>query len=369
MCGLRLVGLLSMVQLCLACGAGQGMRMDSGDVIRRGQAAGGAKAGFGLMKITPEVIQAQQAELAKREKRLPDPLKYLGSGYNYRIAPYDVLTVTVWDHPELTIPAGEFRSADSGGNTVNADGTIFYPHAGVLEVAGKTVAEVREMLTHKMALVLQRPQLDVKVAAFRGRKVAVTGEIKTPATLPITDVPVRALDVINACQGPTAEADLAHVVLTRQGTAHTLNLQAANEEGDLTQNWLVTDGDVLYVPDRSRNQVYVMGEVKQQGLRTMVKGRMNLAEALANSDGLDNAASNASGIFVIRGEYQKPQVYLLDASSADALLLASNFPLRPRDIVFVSTHKLNQWGRIISQIAPTVNMVTQPFFYARVFFN
>jgi polysaccharide export outer membrane protein len=58
---------------------------------------------------------------------------------------------------------------------------------------------------------------------------------------------------------------------------------------------------------------------------------------------------------VLRGDYQAPSVFRLDASSPDALLLATQFQLRARDVVFVSTYRLAQWNRVIAQILPTVN--------------
>jgi polysaccharide export outer membrane protein len=335
------------------CALAPGMRMDQASVSDRAEESGAPEAG--VSRITPQLLVKLAQERRRRAPApLNDPLAAQAATYEYRVAPYDVLSVTVWDHPELTIPAGEFRSAEATGYSVTADGTMFFPHVGVVRVAGLTLPEIRKLLAERLTRFVTNPQLDVKVAAFRGKKVQVTGEVMAPGTMPITDVPSRVQDAIAFAKGLAPEAEPRRVTLSRDGTIHVLDLQALYERGDLAQNWLLQDGDVVHVPDRSVNKVYVLGEVRRPSSRLMVKGRMNLAEAIGDAEGFDPATSNPGAVFVVRGHYERPQVYRLDASSPDALLLASRFELDPQDVVFVSATKLVTWNRVVGQILPTI---------------
>lgn len=357
----RLLSTLALASLVSACAHGPGQHPDEGHYLQPGEKSDDPNEPA-LVPITPELVQRlarERRETASGAKQ--DPLASTSTVYQYRVGPYDVLSVTVWDHPELTIPAGEFRSAEAVGHVVATDGTIFYPHAGIIEVAGKTLREIRELLSMRLSRVVRNPQLDVRVAAFRSQKVQVTGEVMGAATLPITDVPLRVLDAIGLAKGFSPEADPSNVVLTRAGKTYMLDLQALNERGDTSQNWLLQDGDVLHVPDRSLNKVFVLGEVKRPSSRLMVKGRLTLADAIGDSEGFDQTSSDPSRIYVIRGVMSRPVVYKLDARDPAALLLAVQFPLQPHDVIFVSAHDLTRWNRIVTQILPTIQGLWQTF--------
>lgn len=365
---MRSASLTSVLVLCTSCALAPGMKMDEGGAVERGRAHT-KDASFHVEDVTQAVVRRLIEEQERGGPPLTDPLAAQARSYRYTIAPYDVLQVTVWDHPELTAPTGQFRSPEENGIPVDEDGNIFYPYVGVVNVGGKTVSEVRELLRRRLVGVVTNPQLDVRVAGFHGRKVQVTGEVTAPTTVPITTVPLRVQDALAAAKGFTPESDFSRVTLSREGRTYRLDLQALYEKGDLSQNWLLQDGDVLNVGDRSLNKVFLLGEVRTQQSKLMVKGRMTLAEALADPGGgggtlpagFDPSASNVKNIYVIRGEYDAPSVYHLDASSADAMLLATAFPLRPRDVVFVSTYRLSQFNRVMQQIVPTINAIWQTY--------
>ena len=276
----------------------------------------------------------------------------------YRIGPRDILSIVVWDHPELTIPAGEFRSAEAAGTVINEDGTIFYPYVGVIRAAGLTVEQLRDTITRKIATYIENPQLDVRVAAYRSKKTYVVGEVKTPGIQYINDIPMTVAEAINRAGGVTEAADQRLVTLSRKGKVYPIDLTGLYENGDLQSNVLLQDGDILNVWDVSLSKIFVLGEVGTQRSLLMNKGRMTLAEALGESGGFDRTTANTSKVYVIRATGKKPEIFHLDASTADAMLLAERFPLRARDVVYVDTAAVTRWNRVLSQILPTAQTLS-----------
>lgn len=322
----------------------------SSDISQRAQV-------FAINSTTVATL-ANEYEQAEQQKRSNLQLVKSGitSGYKYQVGAQDVLRVTVWNHPELTNPSG--TANELSGRIVNSDGKFFFPFVGRVQAAGRTVEEIRDDLSRGLGPYIKNPQVDVSVLQYRSQRVFLSGEIRTPGALQVTDIPPRVTEAIAQAGGVTTEADLSSVTVTRGNTTLTVDLNKLYYQGDLQQNIHLQHDDVVNVPDRRFNKVFVLGEVvRPNSLQMPARGRFTLAEALSDSGGTNPISANTGQIYVIRASINstKPDIYHLNAASPDALVLADKFNLRPRDVVFVDAAQVVRWARVVNYILPSVD--------------
>ena len=336
--------------------------------VRTSDAAEPVPENVAIKPITAELIIEQLKAAAPQRPTATNgnltanagkPANAVQATPDYKIGPGDILSIIVWDHPELTTPAGQYRSADQAGTVVTEDGTIYYPYVGTLQVAGKTTRQVRDLLASRLSKFIEKVQLDVRMTAFRSKRVYVVGEVIKPGLQEVTDIPMTVLEAVNRAGGFGPEADHSRVLLTRKGTTYRVDIQAMYEAGATEQNALLEPGDILNVQDRSFNKIFVLGEVAKPGSLIMTKRRSTLAEALADAGYIAQERSNPKWIYVMRGDSDVPELFHLDGSSPDSMLLADRFTLRPRDIVYVDAADVVRWNRVVSNILPTATTLYQ----------
>ena len=336
--------------------------------VRTSDAAEPVPENVAIKPITAELIIEQLKAAAPQRPTATNgnltanagkPANAVQATPDYKIGPGDILSIIVWDHPELTTPAGQYRSADQAGTVVTEDGTIYYPYVGALQVAGKTTRQVRDLLASRLSKFIEKVQLDVRMTAFRSKRVYVVGEVIKPGLQEVTDIPMTVLEAVNRAGGFGPEADHSRVLLTRKGTTYRVDIQAMYEAGATEQNALLEPGDILNVQDRSFNKIFVLGEVAKPGSLIMTKRRSTLAEALSDAGYIAQDRSNPKWIYVMRGESDVPELFHLDGSSPDSMLLADRFTLKPRDIVSVDAADVVRWNRVVSNILPTAQTLYQ----------
>ena len=273
----------------------------------------------------------------------------------YRIGPGDVISIFVFDHPELAIPNG--KDSVSTGYLVNADGTLTFPFIGEVTATGKTVAELRADLTQRIGEFFPNPQVDVRIQQFNSQRVVIGGAVQKPVTKFIGTLPLTLLEAINEAGGLAEDADPRAITVRRGGGSYRVDRDAFLIGGMAANNPYLRADDVVSVPRRQLREAYLLGEVVEPATVDLSKDKITLTQALAKQGGLDEVRADARGIFVFRyGTDGAMTVYQLDTSSPTALLIGTRFVLWAGDVVYVTKSPMQSWNDTISSILPSVTL-------------
>jgi polysaccharide export outer membrane protein len=247
-----------------------------------------------------------------------------------RIEPGDLLSVNVYDTPEL-----------SDGYRVDPTGNLTLPLCGKVKVQGLTATEAARLLetTLRDGQVLVRPQVNVDVQQYAGQYVTVLGEVGSPGRVTVIG-PTKLSEVLAQVGGLTPVAGTR--IKIRHGVddaaPETEAPYSRSESNQQTGSILLRPGDTVLVP--RAGIVYVLGAVFRPGGYLMQEdGKLNVAEALALSGGTVLQAKT-NGLRVIR---RNPDGTVLDfALSYDGIAKGSQTPLelQAQDVVYVPMNKL-----------------------------
>lgn len=158
----------------------------------------------------------------------------------YTIQPGDVLQVSVWKEEDLQAEV-----------LVRPDGAFSFPLAGDVDTRGKSVEELRQLVTERLKKYLPDPVVTVAVRQIVGNRIFVLGQVNRPGDFQFS----RPLDVMQALSmagGTTSFAALNDIMILRRehGQIKTLRFHYADvaRGRDLAQNIILASGDTIVVP-------------------------------------------------------------------------------------------------------------------------
>ncbi|MEO7189527.1 MAG: polysaccharide biosynthesis/export family protein [Vicinamibacterales bacterium] len=213
---------------------------------------------------------------------------FAGQALDYVVGTQDVLTLAVWDQPEM-----------SGKYTVGSDGTIALPLLGRVKVMGLSVRDAENELKRRLGDgFLKNPQLTVSIEQSRTQKVYILGEVRSPNAYPYTSS-MTIVEALAQAGSTTEEASQeALVVRPREGPATGPNAAADPElfhvdlkklaAGDFKENVPLRGGDTIIIS--KVGTFFVLGQVKSPG-RQPAHQATTVMQALSLAGGVTDRGS------------------------------------------------------------------------------
>ena len=249
----------------------------------------------------------------------------------YLIGAQDVLTVTVWDSPDL-----------SGKYTVETDGSFTFPLIGRVKAGGLTLRQFEAELKKKLADgYFKNPQVSVAIESYRSQRIFIVGEVRSPGSYPLTGdmtlieaiaragstTPAASLEaiVVRASAGKPADGPTLPGQKADSSETQRVNLRDL-QSGALTENIALRDGDTIFVP--RAESIYVFGQVKNPGAYALQSADTTVLQALSLAGGVTDrgATTRIKIVRVAKGEKVEIKVKLSDlVLPGDTIIVPERF--------------------------------------------
>jgi polysaccharide biosynthesis/export protein len=177
----------------------------------------------------------------------------LSPDYEYRIRRDDKLSVSVWDHEELSVGSiyGIYNSNEVYGKwlLVDADGKIDLPKVGSFAVEGLTVTQAETALRTTLSKWIVNPIVHLTVL---NKEITLLGEVNTPGRQLLDKERNSLVDIVGRAGDFGTYADKRRVQIIRQIDGKTVAALVDLTQLDLLaqHNVTVLPGDVVFVPSR-----------------------------------------------------------------------------------------------------------------------
>jgi polysaccharide export outer membrane protein len=234
----------------------------------------------------------------------------------YRLGSGDVIRVTVFQNPDLTL---EGRISESG--------VVSYPLLGSIRLGGQSVTAAEKFIAEGLrnGNFVRQPQVSLIVLQVRGNQASVLGQVNRPGRYPIEVADMRLSELL-ATAGGIAPNGTDVVIVTgvrnNQPYRYEVDVPTLFAPGGRDKDIFILNGDTVFV-DRQQ-LVYIYGEVQRPGPMRLERD-MTLLQVLASGGGL-----------TLRGTEKGIKVHRKEADgSIQQIVPTLTDKLREGDVVFV----------------------------------
>lgn len=184
------------------------------------------------------------------------------------------------------------------------------------------------------------------------KQVVLLGEFKNPGRYKVNRN-AKILEAISQAGGfNPSTANLYMAYLARGDGVLPINFKRLLDQGDISQNILLHDDDIIYMPNINESKIYVLGEVNRPKV-CYFTDPLDLMEAISSAGGFKDTA-NRSQVVMVRGTPQRPEVYAVNVLDMMKGKSMERFYLEKNDTVYIPRTAIANWNVFLSRMLPTL---------------